>query len=113
MTRHLRGAALPPGVYGYDDLAIGDWIDTGSAQVTAELIDQFATVSGDRYALHMDAAFAAEKGFDDRVAHGLLVLSMVDGLKTTPLRGWTVWSLWDGTGGLRHRFSPGIRYMQS
>ncbi|MCT4608848.1 MAG: MaoC family dehydratase [Pelagimonas sp.] len=81
MTRHLRGAALPPGVYGYDDLAIGDWIDAGSAQVTAELIDQFAAVSGDRYALHMDAAFAAEKGFDDRVAHGLLVLSMVDGLK--------------------------------
>ncbi|MDA5559047.1 MaoC family dehydratase [Shimia sp. MMG029] len=81
MTQGLKGAALPPGVYGYDDLAIGDWIDAGSAQVTTALIDQFAAVSGDHYALHMDADFAAERGFANRVAHGLLVLSMVDGLK--------------------------------
>lgn len=81
MTIALRGAALSPGVYGYDDLSVGDWIDAGSTPVTAAHIDQFAAVSGDRYALHMDEAFAASKGFGGRVAHGLLVLSMVDGLK--------------------------------
>lgn len=72
---------MPPGRYGYDDVAVGDQIDAGSAPVTAERIDRFADLSGDRYALHMDADYAAERGFAGRVAHGLLVLSMVDGLK--------------------------------
>lgn len=74
---------LAPGNYGFDDLSIGDRIEIGSATISAELIDQFAVVSGDRYALHMDKAFAETHGFRDRVAHGLLVLSVVDGMKNT------------------------------
>lgn len=72
---------LAPGNYGFNDLKIGDRIDIGLATITAELIDRFADVSGDKYALHMDQDFAKSLGFEDRVAHGLLVLSVVDGLK--------------------------------
>ncbi len=81
MTTLKGGTVLPPGLYGFDDVAVGDQIDAGFAHVTAARIDQFADLSGDRYALHMDEGFAAARGFDGRVAHGLLVLSMVDGLK--------------------------------
>ncbi len=45
------------------------------------MIDQFAALTGDHYAIHIDRDAARGKGFDDRVAHGLLVLSLVDGLK--------------------------------
>lgn len=72
---------LPEGSYGFNDLKIGDRINICSATITAEQIDQFAEVSGDRYALHMDRGFAQSLGYEDRVAHGLLVLSIVDGLK--------------------------------
>ena len=78
----MRAArTLGPGVYGYDDLVPGDRIETGSRQVTAEAIDAFAELSGDRFDIHLDAEAARRLGYGDRVAHGLLVLSMVDGLK--------------------------------
>jgi acyl dehydratase len=50
-------------------------------QVTAEAIDRFAELSGDRFAVHMDDAAAQDQGFPGRIAHGLLVLSLIDGLK--------------------------------
>ncbi len=76
-----EGTILPPGHYGYDDVAPGDRIETGSAEITAELIDGFADLSGDRFAIHMSTQVAQDYGFADRVAHGLLVLSVIDGLK--------------------------------
>ena len=77
----IQHRELSPGIYGFDDVAIGDQIKTSSAVISAELIDKFADVSGDRYALHTDANVARDLGFSDRVAHGLLVLSVIDGLK--------------------------------
>jgi acyl dehydratase len=76
-----KGRILTPGRYGFHDVAIGDEIDLGSAEISADLIDRFAEVSGDRYVLHMNRDEARARGFPDRVAHGLLVLSVVDGLK--------------------------------
>ncbi len=75
------GRVLPAGCYGYHDIMAGDRIRTGSAHITAELIDNFAELSGDRYAIHLELEAARASGFDNRVAHGLLVLSVVDGLK--------------------------------
>jgi len=72
---------LLPGLYGYRDLEVGDWFETGEAIVDAAKIDAFAEVSGDFYEIHMDAAFARNLGYRDRVAHGLLILSTTDGLK--------------------------------
>ena len=49
--------------------------------MTAEHIDRFAELTGDRFEIHMSDERARRHGFDGRVAHGLLVLSLVDGLK--------------------------------
>ena len=72
---------LPAGRYGYDALSSGDRIETGSVEITAEAIDTFADLTGDRFEIHMDDDAARRHGFPRRVAHGLLVLSLVDGLK--------------------------------
>lgn len=77
----MTGRQLPDGTYGYDDLAVGDWFLTGEAEIGTALIDAFADVSADRFEIHMDDAAARDYGFPRRVAHGLLVLSVVDGLK--------------------------------
>ena len=65
----------------YGDVGVGDWLETPSRMVTAEMIDAFAELTGDRFEIHMDDAAARRHGFGARVAHGLLVLSLVDGLK--------------------------------
>lgn len=77
----MTGRSLPAGHYGHSALHIGDRIETGRTVVEATAIDRFADLSGDRFALHMDDAAARALGFPRRVAHGLLVLSLIDGLK--------------------------------
>ncbi|NRB02978.1 MAG: MaoC family dehydratase [Rhodobacteraceae bacterium] len=77
----MNPSALDAGRYGGDEVAIGDWIDCGSTTVTAEAILRFAELTGDRFEIHMDDAAAQRHGFARQVAHGLLVLSLVDGLK--------------------------------
>ncbi len=72
---------LPPGRYGFDDVSEGDRIDAGSMPVSTGAIDDFADLTGDRFEIHMSDEAAARHGFDGRVAHGLLVLSLIDGLK--------------------------------
>jgi len=49
--------------------------------VTEADITAFAGLSGDYNPLHTDEEFAKTTVFGSRVAHGLLVLSMVSGLK--------------------------------
>jgi acyl dehydratase len=75
------GRLLPSGYHGFDDVAPGDRIETGEITVTTAAIDAFAELTGDRFAIHMSDAAAHEMGFPSRVAHGLLVLSLIDGLK--------------------------------
>lgn len=74
---------LGKGVYGYNAMTPGDQIETATRQITAAQIDAFAALSGDTYAIHMEDAAAKARGFPGRVAHGLLILSMIDGLKNT------------------------------
>ncbi|MEM6891342.1 MAG: MaoC family dehydratase [Pseudomonadota bacterium] len=74
---------LGEGTYGFNDLEVGDCLETGWRDIDAALIDDFACLSRDYYEIHMDAAAARAKGFEGRVAHGLLVLSVIDGLKNT------------------------------
>ena len=90
---------LPSGQYGFNDISRGDRIDAGAIHVTADAIDRFADLTGDHFEIHMSDEAAARHGFDGRVAHGLLVLSLIDGLKNqAPAQfkaqaslGWT-WS---------------------
>jgi acyl dehydratase len=49
--------------------------------VTEAHIVNFAGLSGDFFDVHMDDEFARSVGFEGRVAHGLLCLALVDGLK--------------------------------
>lgn len=77
----MRGRLLPRGTHGLTALRIADRVETDEVTITAEAVDRFADLSGDRFALHMDDASARALGFPARVAHGLLVLSLIDGLK--------------------------------
>ena len=88
---------LAPGRYGWRDLAPGDWWETGGVTVTEAHIVGFAGLSGDFFDLHMDDDAARALGFPRRVAHGLLVLSLVDGLKNrAPVQLAAIASLgWD------------------
>jgi 3-hydroxybutyryl-CoA dehydratase len=93
----VTGRILGPGRYGLARLVEGDVIETARQVVDTAMIDAFAGLTGDRFEIHMDADAARRHGFADRVAHGLLVLSLVDGLKNqTPAQFDAIASLgWD------------------
>lgn len=73
---------LVPGEYGFNDLQIGDTYQTAGVTVTEAHVVGFAGLSGDLFDVHMDDEFAQAAGFPGRIAHGLLGLSLADGLKT-------------------------------
>jgi 3-hydroxybutyryl-CoA dehydratase len=64
----------------FEELAVGDARSFAGVTVTEAHVVGFAGVTGDNYPLHMDAEFAASTPFGQRVAHGLLVLSLGAGL---------------------------------
>ena len=72
---------MEPGIYWYEDLEVGAAWRTPGIVVTEAHVVGFAGLVGDFFPLHMDDHFARELGFKGRVAHGLLGLSMADGLK--------------------------------
>ena len=81
MTEPPSGRRLCGIELAFDDVETDDWFDTPKHAVMAEEIDRFAEITGDHFAIHMSDAAAQKLGFPSRVAHGLLVLSIVDGLK--------------------------------
>jgi len=48
--------------------------------ITAKQIDQFAEISGDYAALHMDDTAAQKRGFKGRVVHGVLLTGFLSKL---------------------------------
>ncbi len=65
----------------FDDLEIGETLNTGSREVTLEDIEHFAHFTGDTFYAHMDEEAAkANPFFPGRVAHGYLLLSFAAGL---------------------------------
>ena len=65
----------------YEDVSRGFKFESGGIVVTESHIVQFAGLSGDFFDVHMDDRFAQSLGFPRRIAHGLLCLALVDGLK--------------------------------
>ena len=63
-------------VWRYDDLVEGQQCEVRRTLTGAD-IDAFAAASGDRNPLHLDAAFAREAGYGDRIAHGMLLASWI------------------------------------
>ena len=72
---------LAPGLYDFDQAQIGDRIETGMTEVSVARITAFAALTGDYFEIHLSDEGAQRHGFPRQVAHGLLVLSLVDGLK--------------------------------
>ncbi len=94
-----RRRHLDQRIYSHDELEAGDWFATPELVVEESHIDRFAELSGDFFEIHMSDVAAQRLGFPRRVAHGLLILSLTDGLKNQAASqlsavaslGWT-WS---------------------
>lgn len=69
----------PRGLY-FEEFEVGYKTVTASRTVTEGDIVRFAGLTGDYNQIHTDAAYAAEGPFGQRIAHGLLVMSMALGL---------------------------------
>jgi 3-hydroxybutyryl-CoA dehydratase len=55
--------------------------------ITEDDIERFAEVSGDHNPLHLDAAYAAQTIFGERVAHGFLTASLISAIIGNDLPG--------------------------
>jgi acyl dehydratase len=64
----------------FEEFEVGQSITSQARTVTEADLVGFASLSGDWNAIHTDAEFAAKHPFGQRVAHGLLVLSIASGL---------------------------------
>lgn len=67
------------GLY-FEEFEVGRGIETPGRTVTEADIVAFAALSGDWTAIHVDREYAAGTPFGERIAHGLLVLSIASGL---------------------------------
>jgi acyl dehydratase len=66
----------------FEEMEVGDTIETVARTVTESDVMRFAALSGDYNQLHTDAEYAKGTMFGERIAHGLLGLSIVSGLSS-------------------------------
>ena len=64
----------------YGDIAVGLRWESRSRTITEADVVNFSGLSGDWYPLHTDSEYAAKTIFGQRIAHGMLVLSVSTGL---------------------------------
>ena len=69
----------PRGLY-FEEFTIGQTITTSARTITESDIVTFAGLSGDYNQIHTDAEFAKATPFGQRIAHGILTLSVISGL---------------------------------
>jgi 3-hydroxybutyryl-CoA dehydratase len=67
------------GMY-FEEYEVGQSVTSAGRTVTEADVVAFAALSGDWNTIHTDAVYAASHPFGQRVAHGLLVLSIATGL---------------------------------
>ena len=72
--------------YTLADLAVGT-AESFTVTVTAEMMDAFYAITGDNSPIHMDADYAAGRGYPGRVVYGMLGASMVSTLAGVYLPG--------------------------
>lgn len=69
----------------FEQLTVGETLNTASREVTLDDIQHFAEFTGDNFYAHTDeAATAKNPFFDGRVAHGYLIVSFAAGLFVDP-----------------------------
>ena len=71
--------ARPRGLY-FEEFVIGDSVESVGRTITEADIVLFAGLSGDYNLIHTDAEYSKSQQFGQRVAHGLLVLSVASGM---------------------------------
>ena len=76
----------PPARRFFDDIEVGEEYESPGRTVTEADIVLFAGVSGDFNVVHTDAELMKTSSFGERIAHGLLVLSMQAGLLARAMR---------------------------
>jgi len=64
----------------FEELATGQAFTTRGRTVTEADVVGFAALTGDWHPQHTDAVWAGESSFGERIAHGLLVISLAGGL---------------------------------
>ncbi len=64
----------------FEDFRLGQTLSSPARTVTEADIVAFAALSGDWNAIHTDAEYAATTPYGQRIAHGLLGLSIASGL---------------------------------
>ena len=79
MAQIRTGESSVRGCY-FEELGVGQTIESPMRTVTESDIMQFAGLSGDYNQLHTDAEFAESTPYGQRIAHGLLGLSIASGL---------------------------------
>jgi len=67
------------GLY-FEEFEVGQQMSTAGRTITEADVVNFAGVSGDYNSIHTDREYSAQSFFEQRVAHGLLVLSIASGL---------------------------------
>jgi acyl dehydratase len=69
----------PSGLY-FEEYTVGASVTSQGRTVTEADVVNFASLSGDWNAIHTDREYAQTTPFEERIAHGLLVLSLSTGL---------------------------------
>lgn len=73
-----RKLAKPQGLY-FEEFEIGDQVESLGRTITETDVVNFASLSGDWNLIHTDAEYCKSELFGQRVAHGLLILSVASG----------------------------------
>lgn len=69
-------------VLNWDTIRQGDAFESASRTITEADVVSFACLSGDFNRIHVDQEYAKSTPYGQRIAHGLLVLSVLSGLTT-------------------------------
>ncbi len=70
--------ARPRGLF-FEEFEVGDQVESVGRTITETDIVNFASLSGDWNLIHTDAEYSKDQPFGQRVAHGLLILSIASG----------------------------------
>lgn len=72
--------------YSYEDINVGQ-TESFEVKVTEEMMQKFCQISGDINPLHCDSEYARLKGYQDKVAYGMLTATFLSTLAGVWLPG--------------------------